>query len=91
MAEKTNQVFKEYFVSVLCGVDTKFLKLLWCRILQQTENQVNLPRKVRVDPRKSSFEILNGKHNYNANLFALLGCAVKLHVVLAKEKCGKPT
>ena len=80
VAEKAIQTFKDYFVAVLCGIDAKFPMQLWCRILQQAENQLNLLRRSRVDPSKSTFEVLYGKHNYNQNPWAPLGCAVKLHV-----------
>ena len=86
VAEKAVQVFKDHFVAVLCGADTKFPTKLWCLILCQAEHQLNLLRKSRVDPRKSSFEVMHGKHNYNTNPFAPLGCAVEMHVVPSRQK-----
>ena len=86
VAEKAVQVFKDHFVSVLCGADTKFPMQLWCRILYQAKHQLNLLRKSRVDPSKSIFEIMNGKHDYNANPFPPIGCAVEMHVVPSKRR-----
>ena len=86
IAEKAIQVFKDHFISVLCGTDVSFPMQLWCQILRQAEHQLNLLRKSRVDPSKSAFEILNGKHDYNAHLFASLGSAVELHVMPSKRK-----
>ena len=86
IAEKAIQVFKDHFVSVLCGTDDKFPLKLWCRILRQAEHQLNMLRISRVDPSKSSFEIMNGSHDYNANPFAPLGCKVEIHVVPNKRK-----
>ena len=86
VAEKAIQVFKDHFISVLCGTDVSFPMQLWCQILRQAEHQLNLLRKSRVDPSKSAFEILYGKHDYNAHLFAPLGSAVELHVTPNKQK-----
>ena len=71
IAEKAIQVFKDYFVAVLCGADTNFPTYLWCRILRKAEHQLNMLQKSRVDPSKSSFECMYGEHNYSANPFAL--------------------
>ena len=86
VAEKAIQVFKDHFISVLCGTDVSFPMQLWCQILRQAEHQLNLLRKSRVDPSKSAFEILYGKHNYNAHPFASLGSTVELHVTPNKRK-----
>ena len=86
VAEKAIQVFKDHFISVLCGTDVSFPMQLWCQILRQAEHQLNLLRKSRVDPSKSAFEILYGKHDYNAHPFAPLGSAVELHVTPNKRK-----
>ena len=84
VAEKAGQVFKNHFVSVLCGEDTSFPMQLWCRILWQAKHQLNLLLKSRVDPSKLSFEVTNGTHDYNVNPVAPLGCAVEIHVVPSK-------
>ena len=86
IAEKAIQVFKDHFVSVLCGADVNFPLQLWDRILPQAEHQLNLLRKSRVNPSKSSFEVMNGKHDYNANPFAPLGVAVEMHVMPNKRR-----
>ena len=86
IAEKAIQVFKDHFIAVLCGTDVSFPMQLWCQILRQAEHQLNLLRKSRVDPSKSAFEILHGKHDYNAHPFAPLGSAVELHVMPSKRK-----
>ena len=76
VAEKANQVFKDHFISVLCGTDVSFPMQLWCQILRQAEHQLNLLRKSRMDPSKSAFEILYGKQDYNAHPFAPLRSAL---------------
>ena len=87
VAEKAIQIFKDHFVSVLCGTDIKFPMRLWCELLPQVEDQINLLRKSRVDPTKSAFEILRKeKHDFNANPFAPLGSAVEMHVMPSKRR-----
>ena len=81
VAEKAIHVFKDHFVLVVCGSDAKIPMPLWCCILCQTEHKLDLLRKSRVEPSKSSFEVTNGKHDYNANSVVPLGYAVEMHVV----------
>ena len=76
IAEKAIHVFKDHFISVLCGADVSFPMQLWCQILRQAEHQLNLLRKSRMDPSKSAFEILYGKQDYNAHPFAPLRSAL---------------
>ena len=85
IAEKAIQVFKDHFVSVLCGTNDKFPMKLWCCILRQVQHQLNMLQVSRVDPSKSSFDVLNGSHNYNTNSFAPLGYKVAIHVVPRKR------
>ena len=86
IAEKAIQVFKDHFISVLCGTDMNFPMRLWCQILRQAEHQLNMLRPSRVTPSKSAFEIMNGKHDYNSHPFCVLGSAVELYVVPDKRK-----
>ena len=60
VAEKAIQVFKDHFISVLCGTDTSFPVCLWCRLLRQSEHQLNMLRTSRVDNSRSAFEIIGG-------------------------------
>ena len=50
IAEKAIQVFKDHFISVLCGTDITFPMQLWCQILRQAEHQLSMLRKSRVTP-----------------------------------------
>ena len=59
VAEKSIQVFKDHFISVLCGTDISFPMRLWCRLLRQAEDQLNMLRTSRVDHTKSAFEVLH--------------------------------
>ena len=86
ITEKAIQKFKDDFVAVLCGAAVNFSMGLWCPILRQAKHQLNLLRKSRVNAEKSSFEVLYGKHDYNANPFAILGSAVEAHNKPSKRK-----
>ena len=85
IAEKAIQVFKDHFVAVLCGTAVKFPMQLWCRILGQAEHQLNMLRKSRVNPERSSYQVLYGDHDYNTNPFAPLGIEVELHEMPSKR------
>ena len=81
ISEKALQAFKHHFGAVLCGIDVMFPVQLWCCILRQAEHQLNMLRKSGVNSEVSSFKILYGKHDYDANPFAPLGSAVQMHVM----------
>ena len=86
IAEKAIQVFKDHFVSVLCGTDKNFPLQLWCQILRHAEHQLNLLRKSRVVPTVSAFAHMYGQHDYDAQPFPILGSAIELHVTPSKRK-----
>ena len=86
IAEKAIQVFKDHFISVLCGTDSTFPVRLWCQILRQAEHQLNILPTSRVTPSMSAFEFLKRKHGFNSRPFCLLGCAVEMHVIPSKRK-----
>jgi hypothetical protein len=65
IAEKTIQVFKAHFISILCGAVKSFTLHLWDRL--------------KMTPLVSAYAYLWGKHDYNVNPFALLGCKVEAH------------
>ena len=79
--EKAIQTFKGHFIAVLCGTDDSFPLQLWCQILRQAEHQLNMLRKSRINPSISAFEQMYGPHDYDTHPFAILGCAVELHVM----------
>ena len=85
-AEKVIQVFKDHFVSVLCGTDEKFPMQLWRAILPHAETQLNVLRKSANKPSTAAFEHLNGPHNYDLHPFAMLGSTVEIHVMPANRR-----
>jgi hypothetical protein len=79
-AAQAIQTFKAHFISILAGVNNKFLLLLWCHLLKPTELTLNLLHQSRVAPKISAFVHIHGTHDYMQKLFALIGCAVQTHV-----------
>jgi hypothetical protein len=79
LAEQAIQTFKHHFISILSGVDDKFPLSLWCALLKQTKLTVNLLRQSNVVPKISAFAHIHSHHNLK-KLFALIGCAVQVHV-----------
>jgi hypothetical protein len=79
-AERAIQTFKAHFISILAGVDDKFPLLLWCHLLKPTELTLNLLRQSKVAPKILAFAHVHGTHDYMQKLFALIGCAVQMHI-----------
>ena len=73
-AEKAMQVWKDHFVSVLCGTDDAFPMQLWCKLVPHAVTQLNMLRRSKASPEKSAFAHLRGNHNFDAHPFAILGC-----------------
>jgi hypothetical protein len=80
IAEKAIQVFKAHFIGILCGADESFPLHLWDRLLEQAIHTLNMLRTSKMTPTVSAYAYLWGKHDYNANPFAPLGCKVEAHV-----------
>jgi hypothetical protein len=80
LAERAIQTFKHHFISILSGVDDEFLLSLWCTLLEQTELTVNLLRQPNVAPIISAFAHVHSQHDYMKKPFALIGCAVQVHI-----------
>ena len=86
IADKSIQVSKDHFISVLCGTDKKIPLQMWCQILPHAEHQINLLRKSWAVPTISAFAHLYGQHDYGAQPFAPLGCEVEMHVMPSGHK-----
>ena len=69
-----------------CGTNITFPVCCRWRLPAQVEYKLNMSCKSRSGPTKFTFEMLRNKHDYNANLFAPLGCAMEMHVIPSKAK-----
>jgi hypothetical protein len=78
IAERAIQTFKNHFCSILAGVDDSFSMHLWDRLLPQAKQTLNMLRPSNVSPNVSAYMHAHGTHDYNAQPFAPMGCAVQL-------------
>ena len=69
-AEKCTDTLKCHFISVLSAMDPNFPLHLWCRILTQCQDTLNMLRTSRLHPHMSSFTHMNGPFDCNATPIA---------------------
>ena len=70
------QIFKAHFISILAGVSTTLPKLLWEKLLPQTELTLNLLRQSNIAPAISAWEHFNVHFNFDATPLAPLGSPI---------------
>ena len=78
-AERAVQTFKNHFVAILNGTDTRYPKYLWCRLIHQAVITLNMLRKSRINPKLSAYAQVFGEFNYNRTPLAPLGTKVIIH------------
>ena len=69
-AENCIDTFKCHFISGLSAMDPNFPLHLWCRIIPQCQDTLNMLRTSRLHPHMSSFTHMNGPFDYNAKPIA---------------------
>jgi hypothetical protein len=79
LAERAIQTFKNYFKSVIVGVDDNFPMRLWDRLLPQMVLTLNLLCQSNVAPTVSAYQYVHGAFDYNRMPLAPMGCAVQVH------------
>eukprot|EP00804_Cyclotella_cryptica_P016944 CCRYP_001898-RA/>CCRYP_001898-RA protein AED:0.31 eAED:0.31 QI:0/-1/0/1/-1/0/1/0/441 len=79
IAEKAIQTWKDHFIAVISGTDTKFPLHHWCQLLPQMERQLSLLRQSNSHPHISSHTHLYSHHDYNAQPFVPLGMEALVH------------
>ena len=77
--EQSIRTFKSNFVAILAGVAPDFPHHLWDLLLPQTKMTLNLLRQATANPSISSWEIFNGKFNYNTTPLEPLRINVIVH------------
>ena len=71
--------WKCHFLAGLSGVDPNLPLHIWCRLLSQTTQTLNLLRISRINPRLSAEAQLNGAFDYNRTLKANPGTKFIIH------------
>ncbi len=79
-AKQAIQMFKNHFISILSGIDDRFLLSLWCHLVKPAKLTVNLLRQSNITPKVLAYAHVHGQYDYMKRPFAPLGCAVMAHV-----------
>jgi hypothetical protein len=78
-AERAIGIWKDHFVAGLASLDPTFPMHLWCRLIEQCTQTLNLMRPSRINPRLSAEAQLNGAFDYNKTPLAPPGTKVLIH------------
>jgi hypothetical protein len=78
-AERAIGIWKDHFVAGLTSLDPTFPIHLWCRLIDQCTQTLNLMRASRINPRLSAEAQLNGAFDYNKTPLAPPGTKVLIH------------
>ena len=71
--ERAMQTTKDHLIAGLCTTDKDFPVQLWDKIIEQSQDTLNMLRTLRVHPQLSSYTVLEGVHDFNKNLMAPSG------------------
>ena len=77
-AERAIQTFKNHTIAGLCTCDGDFPSVLWCKLIKQAQDTLNMLRTSRVHPKLSAYHVLDGPHDSNRVPFAPPGTHVKI-------------
>ena len=77
--EQSIRNFKKYFKAGLATTEEFFPMQLWCRLLPQACNTLNLMRHSRMNPKISAETQLNGAFDYNHTPLELTGYKAVIH------------
>ena len=69
-AERAIQTFKNHIISGLCTCDEYFPSVLWCKLIKQAQDTLNMLRTLRVHPKLSAYHVLEVPHDFNRVPFA---------------------
>ena len=69
-AERAIQTFKNHTIEGLCTCDKDFPSVLWCKLIKQAQDKLNMLRTSRVQPKLSAYHVLEGPHDFNRAPFS---------------------
>ena len=64
-ADRAIQTFKNHTIAGLCTCDEYFPSVLWCKLIKQAQDTLNMLRTSRVQPKLSAYHVLEGLHDFN--------------------------
>ena len=79
IAKRSIRTYKEHFIRILIGIDTKFPMSMWDHLIPQANITVNLLRQSNVHPHLSAWCHYNGLFDYNATPMGPAGCRVLIY------------
>ncbi len=85
-AERAIGTWKDHFVAGLASLDPNFPMHLWCRLIPQCNQTLNLLRQSRLNPRLSAEAQLNGVFDYNKTPLAPPGTKILIHETPNRRK-----
>jgi hypothetical protein len=85
-AERAIGIWKDRFVAGLASLEPDFPMHLWCRLIHQCTQTLNLMRPSHINPRLSAKAQLNGAFNYNKTPLAPPGTKVLIHETPNKQR-----
>jgi len=89
-AEKAIGVFKDHFISGLCSLHPSFPLHLWCRLLPQAEDSLNMLRTSNINKHMSSYEELHGPYDYNQTPMLPPGLKILIHEKTNQRRSWAP-
>ena len=69
-AERAIQTFKNHFIAGLSIGDKDFPTILWCKLIKQAQDSLNILRTSRVHPKILARHCLEGAHDFNRHPWA---------------------
>jgi hypothetical protein len=84
-AERAIRTFKNHFIAGLSSTNPHFPLHLWCRLVPQAEETLNMLCTSCLNPKLSAYNYLFGVHNFNAHPMAPPGIKVIAHEKPAKR------
>ena len=78
-AERCIRTWKNHFIAGLASTDDNFPMHLWCRLLRDVDDTLNMLRPSRLNPTLSAFTQLHGAFDFNRTPMAPPGCKVLIH------------
>ena len=75
-AERAIQTFNNHTIAGICTCDEDFPSVLWCKLIKQAQDTLNMLRTSHVHPKLSAFHVLKGPRDFNRAPFAPPGTHV---------------
>ena len=72
-AERAIKTWTNHYVAGLSTTDPNCLLQLWCQFIPQAQDTLNILRRAWVNPKLSSYAVLEGKLNFNKTPLAPVG------------------